>query len=46
MHRTVSAYVAAGCAGLLGLAALNIVADKAPNSGFGQLRDYLIRRNG
>lgn len=44
--RTFSAYAAAGGAGLLALAALNLAADRFPSSGLGQLRDYLVRRNG
>lgn len=44
--RTAAAYAGAGLCGLAALAALNLAADKVPNSGLGQLRDYLIRRNG
>lgn len=44
--RTFSAYAAAGGAGLLALAALNLAADRFPATGLNQLRDYLVRRNG
>jgi hypothetical protein len=44
--RTAAAYAGAGLCGLAALAVLNLAADKVPNSGLGQLRDYLIRRNG
>lgn len=45
--RTFSAYLAVGGTSLLALAALNLAADRLPNvTGLGQLRDYLVRRNG
>ncbi len=44
--RTFSAYLAVGGVSLLSLAALNMAADRFPSTGLGQLRDYLVRRNG
>lgn len=44
--RTFAAYAAAGGSGLLALAVLNLAADRFPNTGLTQLRDYLVRRNG
>ena len=44
--RTSSAYIAAGCSGLLALAALNLAADRTGAPGLVKLRNYLVRANG
>lgn len=45
--RTLAAYGAAGAAGLIALAVLNVAADRLPNvTGLNSFRDYLVRKNG
>lgn len=45
--RTAAAYLAVAGTSLMALAALNLAADHFPNvRGLGELRDYLVRRNG
>lgn len=44
--QTFSGYAAAGLAGLLALAALNIVADRTNLPGLDTVRNYITRRNG
>lgn len=44
--RTFAAYAAVGGVSLLTLAALHAIADRFPNAGVGEIRDYLVRPNG
>jgi hypothetical protein len=44
--RTFSAYAACAAAGILGLVALNVLADRTGWSGLVSLRNYVTRANG
>jgi hypothetical protein len=44
--RTFAAYAASACAGILGLVALNLAADRTGWSGLVTLRNYITRANG
>jgi len=44
--RPLAFWLAVSGVSLMSLASLNILADHFPHSGFGELRDYVTRRNG